>query len=359
MVHTSLSTSIHSRSGRLNNIALLDDDDDDDNIVLLGSDMRRHQRQHRRTLRLGYLRGHGPSYSDNFLLDLHNQAQEEKQAATNSLKVYNHLLNQQQADISEWKDSFDRNGFADFTPPMTDGLKCLMIGDGVFSSSSSGRRGGKMTTTTATTSSSSFSEEAKLPWEDERGAAVTAMEVIQINLNSNSNEDSEGRGSPRSLPSSSSPTEIIFETRPTTTRRQHKADQRDDHDNSNRLMVSDPERPAYVYDCIVDQGLMDSVLSYYHHSDTSEAVEELMFEASTAIREHGIYVLVTSKDNLTTTTKQFLDVHGKMVGLEWIFELDGISNDDRVVSVARRFCTGAMPRTGKLATATKKSRYQL
>mmetsp|Transcript_4963 Transcript_4963/g.7610 ORF Transcript_4963/g.7610 Transcript_4963/m.7610 type:complete len:91 (-) Transcript_4963:381-653(-) len=89
---------------------------------------------------------------------------------------------------------------------------------------------------------------------------------------------------------------------------------------------------------------MDAVIAL----NSPEAVKELLHEAAFAIREHGIYVLVTS--TLSAETRKMLE--DGTDGFEWEFELDGISNDTQVVSVARRYCTGEMPKVGRL------SRYQ-
>jgi hypothetical protein len=75
-----------------------------------------------------------------------------------------------------------------------------------------------------------------------------------------------------------------------------------------------------------------------------------MEEAAVAIKDLGIYVLVTKE--LTEDSRRVLEEYGLKAGMEWQFELDGISDDTQVVSVARRFCTGEMPKVGRL------SRYQ-
>lgn len=95
---------------------------------------------------------------------------------------------------------------------------------------------------------------------------------------------------------------------------------------------------AGVYDCIVDQGLLGSVLLT---TGDETAIQELLQEASLSLREHGIYVLTTLQ--LPDRTKDMLETLGLKVGLEWQFSLDGVSNDDTQVSVARRFNTGAIP----------------
>ena len=69
-----------------------------------------------------------PSYSDDWLFSFHNKCQNEKQLITNSLTIWNEQEQQSQREILEWQESFQRNGLADFTPPMSAGLNCLMVG---------------------------------------------------------------------------------------------------------------------------------------------------------------------------------------------------------------------------------------
>ena len=318
-----------------------------------------------------------PSYSDDFLLNFHNQAQDEKQGVTNSMTVFNEDLQKEaeQQRILEWQDSFQRNGLADFTPPMSDGLNCLMVGEGVSTGASN----------MGNTNANENQMEDKLPWEDEYGqASITSLRVLNdddsltttttttttINKNTedqiveggdliaieNDNEGSTNEAlfyTGRQDDGSALPplpvvrTEQVFRTpnQCTTT--------------NSGLKHSDPTKPAAVYDCIVDQGLMDSVLAMINHNDKSsnsneeqrqETVRELLMEAATAIREHGIYVLVTQ--SLSSEMESLLESYSHEAGMEWQFRLDGLSSDKEVVSVARRFNTGAMPKIGKL------SRYQ-
>ena len=90
-------------------------------------------------------------------------------------------------------------------------------------------------------------------------------------------------------------------------------------------------------------GTSSSSTSYNNKS----AIQELLYEAATAIREHGIYVLVTK--SLSQETRSILEECSQVAGFEWHFELDGISGEDQVVSVGRRFCTGEMPKVGRLS----------
>jgi hypothetical protein len=343
------------------------------------------------------------SYSDNWLLDFHNWDQSEKQTVTNSLSVWNEEIRDEQKNIVEWQDSFQRNNLADFTPPMSNGLNCLMVGD----------RGGE--------GEGDGVNRVKLPWENEPEAKITSLRVLDM-------EDEDANDDDDDVYLSTTCTSSITDTPIATTARTQReeemetstageeiiitveCDDKNENDNdilessnddnnndlisqgsltsamiakwgtngatvrtelivsnskittkaadstttsstttNNKIRVQDPNKQrAAVYDCIVDQGLMDKVLKL---ENNHEVVRELLEEAAIAIREYGIYVLVTN-GLLTTETRTLLEDCGNKVGMEWEFELDGISNDLEVVSVARRFCAGEMPKVGRL------SRYQ-
>ena len=345
--------------------------------------------------------GRVASYSDNWLLDFHNWDQSGKQTITNSLSVWNEEIRNEQQNIVEWQDSFQRNNLADFTPPMSNGLNCLMVGDREGEGEGDGVN------------------RVKLPWENEPEAKITSLRVLNMedhdanddddddylsvtetpiatttrtqmeeemetstageetvitfecdddeNCNEifdSSNDDSTNddlisKGSITSAMIANCGTNgatvrtelIVSNTKITTTTKATDSTTTTSSTttNSNKIRVQDPNKQrAAVYDCIVDQGLLDKVLRL---ENNHEAVRELLEEAAIAIREYGIYVLVT-KGLLTTETRTLLEDCGDKVGMEWEFELDGISNDLEVVSVARRFCTGEMPKVGRL------SRYQ-
>lgn len=252
------------------------------------------------------------SYSDNWLLNFHNQAQNEKQGETDSLAIWNEKQEQEQASILEWQDSFQRNGLADFTPPMSFGLNCLMIGGDIHTATSVG--------------ANNQPKETKLPWEEQPEADITSLEVV-VPEKMSSPELPEGQ-------------DVSIQTRLVS-------DDKAAPPPKNPGLRVTPDLAA-VYDCIVDQGLMGAVLQT---NDNEETVRELLLEASLALREHGIYVLNTQK--ISKETMELLESYSQEAGLEWQFELDGISDDNAQVSVARRFNTGAMPKVGRLA-----SRYQ-
>lgn len=285
-----------------------------------------------------------PSYTDDWLLNFHNWDQSEKQLVTNSLAAWNREIRDEQATIIEWQDSFQRNDLADFTPPMSNGMNCLMVGGDfdVYNDEDGLRR-------------------AKLPWEDVPEADITSLRVLEdsiettnvdddndddyeddetiITVDSNSDEDEERTvGGPVVLAPGTNGGMVRTEFVSSTSSSEHP---------SSTIRTRDPNKPIASYDCIVDQGLMDRVLAL---DNSEETVRELLEEAAVAIKEFGIYVLVTK--TLTEDSRRLLENHGLIAGMEWQFELDGISDETQVVSVARRFNNGTMPKVGRL------SRYQ-
>jgi hypothetical protein len=247
------------------------------------------------------------------------------------LAIWNEEQQKAQRDILEWQESFQRNGLADFTPPMSAGLNCLMVGGDIDNQPRT----------------EILYDDSKLPWEDLPEADITSLRVVSTSavqqspdlLLSSTDTDNDHRRGGTFVQSSTAGLTSVSTMLVSMPSRNSAGDQAL---YSTKIRRSDKE--AAVYDCIVDQGLLGAVL----HSE--ETVQELLLEASVALREHGIYVLVTG--TLSDETKALLEGISLEAGLEWQFELDGISDEASQVSVARRFCTGAMPKVGKL------SRYQ-
>ncbi len=295
------------------------------------------------------------SYSDNWLMNFHLWDQSEKQLITNSLTAWNEVIRDQQATIIEWQDSFQRNDLADFTPPMSNGLNCLMVGDGfdVVNDNDGNKR-------------------LKLPWEEEPEAQITSLRVLPesvadtrdsveeiidksestvpingeddeviITIDSGDDNDDEVVSLAKSGRSTSGTNGAMIRTELVA------PDSATASSSSSAIRSMDANRQAAAYDCIVDQGLMDRILVL---ENSHETIRDLLEEAAIAIADLGIYVLITKE--LTEDSRKILQEYGLKAGLEWQFELDGISDDTQVVSVARRFCTGEMPKVGRL------SRYQ-
>jgi hypothetical protein len=265
------------------------------------------------------------SYSDDWLLGFHNQAQNEKQLVTDSLAVWNAELQQEQSDILEWQESFQRNGLADFTPPMSAGLNCLMVGGDINTDRQQPQPQPSPPISLGST---------KLPWEEQPEADITSLRVIRSYDNGSVVQDGTKPVGMTQINAGSATFDTYLVSSPS------RGAMNNDPSESQKIRVNGG-KDAAVYDCIVDQGLMRAVL------DHEEIVRELLLEAAVALREHGIYVLVTK--TLSAETKALLEQHSIEAGFEWNFELDGISDDASQVSVARRFNTGKMPKIGKLS----------
>ena len=284
-----------------------------------------------------------PSYSDSWLAKIHDQKQDAYQLLTNSLAAWNEDLQREQEQIKEWKDSFDRNNLSDFCPPFNVGMNCLMVGDG------SSLFDKEEPTDIVPNSNDSMNAGQRprrgdqLPWEDEPGAEVTSLEVVL--------PEASSAGDPSLIPLSSTSDASSQEWRTRLSpRKREKTVPPSSYSSPGFISVADADRPASIYDAIVDQGLLGSVLALEDKATRDKVVNELLFEAATAIREHGIYVLITP--TLSQEVQDLLREGSDKAGLEWAFALDGISDTSQVVSVARRYNNGAMPKVGRL------SRYQ-
>lgn len=300
-----------------------------------------------------------PSYSDNWLLNFHNWDQSEKQLVTNSLAAWNKEILNEQATIIEWQDSFQRNDLADFTPPMSNGLNCLMVGEDfdVVENNNDGSR------------------VVKLPWEEQSEAQITLLRVLEESVvgtlkddivteiedygiaataeikNDDDHDDDENQ-----LGVSLAASPILERSMGGTNGgmvRTELVSHASMFKSSSAICVQDPDKKAATYDCIVDKGLMDRILAL---ENSHETVRELLEEAAIAIKDLGIYVLLTK--DLTEDSRKILEDFGRKTGLEWQFELDGISDGNQVVSVARRFCTGEMPKVGRLSRFQPKTNKQ-
>jgi hypothetical protein len=276
-------------------------------------------------------KGKPSSYSDNFLLDFHNLAQQEYQSMTNKLRPWNDELKAEQCTYVEWQDSFHRNGLSDFCPPMSSNLHCLVVGQGMEGQPRA-TKGPPVPI-------------PKLPWEEAAEAAITSLHLL--------NNDSMSLEEPLATVVASNDAEpatapIIRVERVTS---RDEATTTTNHEDSTWSISSSSspsrQQKAAIYDCIIDQGLMEAVLAL----DKEQAIHELSMEVATSLCEHGIYVLITPQP-LTQQQQNWLQASGMAAGLEWEWELDGISDPQKlrqVVSVARRFHTGIMPKVGKLS----------
>lgn len=230
-------------------------------------------------------------------------------------------------DWKEWHYSFSRNGFTDYLPQFSAHLSCLIVG---------GADSGKS---------------SRLPWQEEPKAKITNLLLHggngsrrpqyagKIGLRPAVNEEVEAQG--LSMDSTLLSQLVARITAP--------------------LAQFDDSGSQQDYDCILDRGLMNAIISSippHVSQDGPAAVIELhalMQQASRAIREHGIYVAVTDR-LLPEHAKEYLTVIGKAVGMQWKFDLDGISSDEKgiSVSVARKYFAGELPSFGHFSTVAEK-----
>lgn len=125
---------------------------------------------------------------------------------------------------------------------------------------------------------------------------------------------------------------------------------------SSTTEVANTKRHQFRYDCIFDTSLMEDIVqesssptggvSYYD----LDRIGSLLLEATRALQEHGIYIVITKQPMASTpVVRDMLQEFGTSFGMQWKFDLDIISHGDVHVSVARKYFTGVLPSFGKLA----------
>ena len=207
----------------------------------------------------------------------------------------------------EWQASFGRNGFTDFLPQFASHLDCLSLsidlGDGKVDQ-----------------------RPARLPWQDDEATSqITEAQITSfIGTRCTSSAD-------KTFP--------VTSLDPSTTACLAQSD-------SQLASVDRGEE----YDCILDSGLLNSIVSSMPsevtwHSQTCPAglldLVELIHRATVHTREFGIYVALTDGP-IPRYARSYLDSMGQVVGMEWTYDLDGISTEEKCVSVARKYYTGVV-----------------
>ena len=196
-------------------------------------------------------------------------------------------------DWKEWQYSFGRNGLTDFLPQFTSELSCLTID-----------------VTDGHHDPSHIISDAIKEDEDIDNRRVDAVGDCGIHVRNDNGDDDVSRASTSSITST-------------------EAEQ------------------VGNFDCILDSGVLNSVINSipttvtWHSRNGPPALLDLvklMTEATHAIREFGIYVAITNK-SIPDSTKQYLDRMGEIVGMEWMYDLDGLSKEGYSVNVARIYET--------------------
>ncbi|KAL9186925.1 hypothetical protein ACHAXT_010645 [Thalassiosira profunda] len=215
-------------------------------------------------------------------------------------------------DWKEWQYSFSRNGLTDFLPQFSAHISCLAID--VEAGQDDPARA---------ISDAVGSVNAQIPWlsGDDSTETTTSAMSVPVQSASAPDDNDQQQGDPLSL-----------------------------FNESTSISKSG------AFDCILDSGVMNSILSSlpsevtWHSRAAPTALldlAKLVSEANKAIREFGIYVAIT-EESIPAHARGYLDGMGEVMGMEWTFDLDGVSREDRYfVTVARKYRTGPVNLTGK------------
>jgi hypothetical protein len=301
-------------------------------VVVRGDDdCSHHHHLHHQTSTVLFDSGGGGlsrSYNDGALFDFHQRTQSEKISDYEGSSTY---VNTNELWNLAWHHAFVQNDLADFVPPLTDFLQVLTIGD----------------------ENNSVGADNNELLEDFSGKPAAALEGEVID------DDDDAGAEPLGDKAEEEPT--LSKKKPAinaSSQNNNAAAETTQNTNNvfgflgnllkmnNKNEDNSPKSSAIelvTYDCILDRGLMAQLLA----ASQEESCTELLLEATKKIREHGVYILQSPP--LDDATKKYLSNVGDVLGLQWEFELDGISDDTGSVSVARKYFVGELPTMGKLA----------
>ena len=254
------------------------------------------------------------AYNDDALFNFHMITQSQKIRDYSAMDTF---VNTQSLWNLAWHDSFVRNGLADFVPPMTGELNVLVV--------------------SAPNQKQSLIDGEIYGLKDEFDAGDIA-ELKKVSATAATGHKGESSidilqsGSLNhhlQLDSSCSFLSAFF-----------------DKESNNNEDTSTDSLEYAMYDCIMDEGLIADIIRDSTDSITcnkeKQDLARLLFEATKRIRESGIYVANTQP--MSFEMKDYLLKLGDILGLQWEFELDGISDENLAVSVARKF--GSCPKIG-------------
>lgn len=263
------------------------------------------------------------AYNDNALFNFHMMTQAQKIRDYSAMDTF---VDTKSLWNSAWHDSFVRNGLADFVPPMTGQLNVLVIGGQINAADEQSLIDGKIYALDG-------DDVGAQHGSADLGSAKVSMENVGGVLKSTQMKTDRSIQHYVQKDSSCSFLSSIF-------------------DNGIKTIDSDDSKDNALdfttYDVIMDEGLIADLVQSQSNADkdisskNKQDVARLLFQATKRIREMGIYVANTSP--MTLDTKEYLENLGEMLGLQWEFDLDGISDENSSVSVARKF--GSCPNIG-------------
>ena len=240
------------------------------------------------------------AYNDNALFNFHMMTQAQKIRDYSAMDTF---VNTQSLWNLAWHESFVRNGLTDFVPPMTGELNVLVVG------------GRKQQLIDGVTNEDALSVSSYV----DRQHHTNTVKSEKV---ADTRQHTQGDSSCSFLAA------VLDETSST------RLDD-DDKDSTDALEF-------VTYDCIMDEGLLSDLVRGFSDKNNlsnknKQDVARLLLEATKRIREMGIYVANTSP--MSSETKEYLLFLGDVIGLQWEFDLDGISNENASVNVARKFGT--------------------
>ena len=316
-----------------------------------------------------------PSYTDDTFFKWHMETQRQKIRDYVCLDTY---VDTDKLWNLAWHDSFVRNGLSDFVPPLTDTLNVLVVGENnmdpdtllssesttvVTTSTSTSAPDAQVTgdVSAATTTSSSTDSAVATAASDSEFDTLVDMEDVQDQdeedddfgviidvVDREDQQESQSQSSsitaPDNKPLQDSSCSFLSAI----------LNENIDDETANNSALG-----FATYDCIMDRGVMATLQSSLDQQggdqDTTTAkygynedISRLLLEVTKRIREHGVYVMQTNGP-LSTKSKDYLLRMGDLLGLQWQFELDGISDDNICVNVARKYFKEELPTIGKLA----------
>jgi len=273
------------------------------------------------------------AYNDDALYNFHMLTQAWKIGHYSALDSY---VNTDSLWNSAWHDSFVRNGLSDFVPPLTDALNVLVVGNRYRGPTTTGEEGAVVALGVEDDGLTTGITGGDVSASSDGGTAAAPLSVV-------STKDAEEAGSatdevtPLQQPSQDSSCSFLSAVFDDTTGDNSSGDDDGSGGDSGSSALD-----FASYDCIMDQGLIADLCA--NHNDGKENREDmarLLYQATRRISDGGIYVANTPP--LSTRTQEYLKELGLMFGLQWVFHLDGISDEDSCVSVARKYFKDELP----------------
>lgn len=268
------------------------------------------------------------AYNDDALFQFHMMTQRQKIRDYSAMDTY---VNTESLWNLAWHDSFVRNGLMDFVPPLTDDLNVLVVGNRFQGPDDAvGEIDGD---TTDEKQSSTLAELNEEELDSDSTVANAAASSDDSSIESSLAKTSLTH---QSQDSSCSFLAAVFNNNDNT------------FDQDESSSSSSTELEFTSYDCIMDKGVLADLCASADEDSSSNGYKNkkdmarLLYEATKRIREQGIYVANTAP--MSIETKEYLIKLGEYLGLQWEFDLDGISDDNLSVSVARKF--GSCPTIG-------------